>query len=236
MVLTRGQVRAFYDHFGRKQDAQAFYEDAALEDLIAHSAFEQATKVFELGFGTGRLAALLLANHLPTSASYVGIDLSQTMTEIAEQRLSAYSDRAKVIRSDGSVQFLLPDQSVDRIVSAYVLDLLSEEDIRRVIADARRVLIPGGKICLASLTRGVTFSSQVVSSLWSLAFHLRASLVGGCRPIRLDSFFDPNSWSIEYRAVVAQYGVPSEVLIVSPKWTPNPPLNTDAGDEAARAG
>jgi hypothetical protein len=38
MVLTRSQAQRFYDRFGKKQDAQAFYEDAALDDLIAHAA------------------------------------------------------------------------------------------------------------------------------------------------------------------------------------------------------
>ncbi|MEJ2728573.1 MAG: hypothetical protein P8185_08685 [Deltaproteobacteria bacterium] len=44
MVLTRSQARIFYDRFGKKQDTQAFYEDAALDDLIAH-----AERVFEFG-------------------------------------------------------------------------------------------------------------------------------------------------------------------------------------------
>ena len=61
MVLTRSQAQTFYDRFGRKQDAQAFYEDGALDDLIDHAAFEQVEKVFELGCGTGRFASRLLA-------------------------------------------------------------------------------------------------------------------------------------------------------------------------------
>jgi len=226
MTLTRDQVRSFYDRFGRKQDTQAFYEDAALDDLIAHASFGQATKVFEFGCGTGRLAALLLATHLPATAFYVGVDLSHTMITIARQRISPYRGHATVSQSDGSLRFPLPDHSVDRIVSTYVLDLLSESDIRQVISEAQRVLRPHGKICLASLTRGVTFSSRIVSGIWSAAFRLNASLVGGCRPIRLDPFFDQRDWSVEHHAVVTQFGVPSEVLIASPKSTPKPSLNT----------
>jgi ubiquinone/menaquinone biosynthesis C-methylase UbiE len=217
MVLTRSQARAFYDRFGKKQDAQAFYEDAALDDLIAHAALEQAEKVFELGCGTGRFAFRLLTKHLSLSASYLGIDLSQTMIKIAEQRISDYAERAKVVQSDGSIHFPLPDSSVDRVVSTYVLDLLSETDIRLAVSEASRVLIPNGKLCLASLTHGVTFASRIVCALWSAVFSLNAPLVGGCRPIRLDSFFDPDIWLIDYRNVVTQWGVPSEVLIASPK-------------------
>jgi hypothetical protein len=64
MLLTRPQAQAFYDSFGSKQ---AFYEDAALDDLIAHAAFEQSASVFELASGTGRLAQCLLSRHLPAT-------------------------------------------------------------------------------------------------------------------------------------------------------------------------
>lgn len=221
MVLTHSQAKAFYDRFGKKQDTQSFYEDAALDALIAHAAFEQAEKVFELGCGTGRFALNLLTKHLPASASYLGIDLSQTMVDIADQRIASCSERAKAVRSDGSMHFPLPDRSVDRVVSTYVLDLLSQTDIRDAITEASRVLMPGGKLCLVSLTAGVTLPSRIVSGLWSAAFSLHAPLVGGCRPIRLDSYFDRDGWSVEYRNVVTQFGVPSEVLIASLKGSPD---------------
>lgn len=221
MVLTRFQARAFYDRFGKKQDTQAFYEDAALDDMIAHAAFEQAEKVFEFGCGTGRFASRLLAKHLSPFASYLGIDLSQTMIAIAAKRVLPYKERAKVTQSDGSMHFPLPDHSVDRIVSTYVLDLLPETDVRQAICEASRVLIPNGKFCLVSLTQGVTFASRIFIALWSAVFRLRPSLVGGCRPILLNSFFDQRNWSVDYRNVVIRFCVPSEVLIASPKTESN---------------
>jgi len=221
MVLTRSQAQTFYDRFGRKQDAQAFYEDAALDDLIAHAAFEQVEKVFELGCGTGRFAFRLLAKHLSPSTVYFGIDLSQTMITIAQKRILPYKKRAKVSQSDGSMHFPLPNDSVDCVVATYVLDLLPEEDILQAISEVRRVLIPGGKLCLVSLTQGVSFVSRVFIALWSALFRLRPSLVGGCRPILLNSFFDQQSWSVDYRNVVIRFGVPSEVLIARPKTESN---------------
>ena len=218
MVLTRSQARAFYDRFGRKQDAQAFYEDAALDDLIAHAAFEQAEKVFELGCGTGRLALRLLTKHLSPSATYIGIDLSQTMINIATQRISSYAERARVVQSDGSMHFPLPDNSVDRVISTYVLDLLSETDVREFFCEAYRVLNVGGTLCLVSLTEGATFLSRTVSALWTSIFRLRASLVGGCRPIRLEQYINQGHWELKYRNVAIAFGVPSEVLIVQVEY------------------
>jgi len=216
MVLTPFQARKFYDQFGAKQDAQAFYEDAALDDLVAHGAFEQATSVFEFGCGTGRFAARLLASHLPPTATYYGIDISSTMIQIAAGRIAPYGDRAKVTRSEGSMVIPLPDHSVDRVVSTYVLDLLPISEIPTLLAEAARVLRPAGKLCLASLTTGEGVVSKIVSGLWSAIFSLHAPLVGGCRPIHLEPIIRQQGWTIEYRNVVAQYGVPSEVVIARP--------------------
>ncbi|MGE5292099.1 MAG: hypothetical protein ACM3ML_33930 [Micromonosporaceae bacterium] len=65
MGLTSVQAKRFYDRFGRAQDLQAFYEDRAMKDLLAHGSFPAAGSVFELGCGTGRLAGALLASHCP---------------------------------------------------------------------------------------------------------------------------------------------------------------------------
>jgi ubiquinone/menaquinone biosynthesis C-methylase UbiE len=217
MVLTPSQAQTFYDHFGKRQDTQAFYEDAALDELIAHAAFKEAHSAFEFGCGTGRFADRLLARHLPPTATYLGIDISQTMVGIAQQRLAPYGERALVVQSDASLHFPLPDHCVDRVVSTYVFDLLAETDIQQAIAEAHRVLKPGGKICLASLTQGVDLSSRLVCAVWSAIFRMRASLVGGCRPIQLASFFPQQTWALEYRHVLSQFGVPSEIVIASPK-------------------
>lgn len=216
MVLTRSQARTFYDRFGIRQDSQAFYEDAALDDLVSHAAFEQAESVFEFGCGTGRFASQLLTRHLPGTARYLGVDISQTMIDIARPRVATYGERARVKRSDGAIAFPLPAASVDRVVSTYVLDLLSDADILEALSEARRVLAPGGTLCLVGLTRGTGLVSKIVSGLWSLIFRLHAPTVGGCRPIRLVTRLDTAAWRVDYHHVVTRFGVPSEVLIATP--------------------
>ncbi|MEJ2655748.1 MAG: class I SAM-dependent methyltransferase [Desulfobacterales bacterium] len=93
-----------------KQDVQAFYEDAALNDLIAHAEFEKIKTVFEPGCGTGRFAFRLLMNHLSSSTSYFGIDQSRTMADFAKHRIAPYQARATVALSDGSMRFPISDR------------------------------------------------------------------------------------------------------------------------------
>lgn len=214
-VLTAKQAQAYYDRFGRRQDSQDFYEGPALGDLIAHADFEHAEYVFEFGCGTGRFAARLLADHLPASAHYVGCDLSPVMVGLATQRVAAAGERARVLATDGTIRFPLGDHSVDRVVSNYVLDLLSADATREFFDEAHRVLSPGGKLCLVSLTKGVSAASRMVCAVWSSVFRFSPKLVGGCRPISLQLYADPNLWRPEYNEVIIAFGVPSEVRVFS---------------------
>ena len=219
MTLKSTETKTFYDRFGTKQDAQGFYEDPALNDLIAHAHFEEAEHIFEFGCGTGRFVERLLKGYLPARAVYQGCDLSPTMVKLARERLSPYAERAQVSPSTGPVKFDLPNHSVDRVISTYVLDLLSETDIGDFFNEAFRVLEVGGKLCLVSLTNGTTGISRFVTMIWKRIFQLHATLVGGCRPIRLEQFIIPENWEIEYRGVVIAFGVPSEVVVARTKYT-----------------
>jgi hypothetical protein len=166
---------------------------------------------------------------LPSSASYLGCDISPVMVGLAKKRLEPHGERAKVILSDGAVQFPVSDHSVDRVISNYVLDLLSKEDIQRFFSESHRAAsIRDGIVCLASLTRGVTLSSRIVSSLWMTIFRMRPSVVGGCRPICLESYVDFGQWQLKHQRVLTPFGVPSEVIILISRSTPNKANAVDA--------
>ena len=211
-MLTRREARRFYDRFGARQDSQAFYEDRALDELIRAADFASARRVVEFGCGTGRFAAGLLGDLLPASASYVGYDLSSTMVELARERLQSFGDRARVEPSDGSAELPLPDGACDRFVSNYVLDLLPEAEIRKVLAEAHRLLEPGGRICLTGLTTGAGPLSRMVMTVWRAIHRLRPSLVGGCRPIEVLRLLPATEWEVEHHTKVVAWGVPSEGL------------------------
>lgn len=214
MILSHEQARAFYDRFGSKQDLQRVYEDPAIGVLVANAGFETASAVLELGCGTGRLAERLLRAHLPPRATYLGLDISSTMVELARSRLRPWSDRADVRRSDGSPRLAVADGSCDRFLSTYVLDLLSEDDIRTALSEARRVLAPGGRLCLASLTFGTGIASRAVCRLWSAVHARRPSWVGGCRPLDLGAQLE-DRWQIVHREIVCTLGICTEVVVAT---------------------
>jgi SAM-dependent methyltransferase len=215
-TLSHAAARTLYDRIGRWQDTQRFYEDVATADLLVHADLGRARAVVEFGSGTGRLAERLLRDHLSATARYVGIDISATMVGLARERLAPWAARARIEQSDGSARVPMADGAADRFLSTFVLDLLSAEDIGRVVDEARRLLAPDGFLCLVSATHGRTSLERMVMGLATRLHSASPSLVGGCRAIDLRAFVTPNGWHVVHHNVVSKWGIPSEVLVARP--------------------
>jgi hypothetical protein len=63
----------------------------------------------------------------------------------------------------------------------------------RVISreEARRVPVPGGLLCLASLTTGTTRSSRLITRAWETLWSPKPGLVGSCRSMIITDHLDP---------------------------------------------
>lgn len=212
-TLSTDQARTFYDRFGAKQDAQAFYEDPALDLLRANGDFASARHVLEFGCGTGRLAETLLDHDLPLSARYSGCDLSPVMVGLARDRMVRFDGRARVWQSNGPADFSPAGDDVDRIVVAYVLDVMPEAGIAGVLSASADALPPGGLLCTTCLTPGTNLPSRLTTAIWRGIFRLRPQIVGGCRPIRVTDWLDPSVWRVRFHDVVTPWAVPSEITV-----------------------
>ena len=203
---------------GRAQDLQAFYEDRPVAELIAAASFPAARSVFELGCGTGRLAENLLARHLPADASYLGTDISDTMAAPSQARLRRFGERAHVLRADATAPLPVASGGFDRFLAVYVFDLLSPCDAGAVIAQARRLLRPGGLLCAVSLAPGQAPAARLISRTWTRLWTRAPGLVGGCRPTRLEPLLD--GWHITHHGLVTAWALTSEVIVASPGQPP----------------
>ncbi|PEN14433.1 hypothetical protein CRI94_05245 [Longibacter salinarum] len=215
-MLSRDRLREVYDRVGSRQDSQSFYEAPALDLLVRYGAFGSAETVLEIGCGTGAFAERLLAGECPETTTYEAIELSCTMASIARARLEPWADRVTVRWTDGAPPIDNPSRSVDRVVVAYVFDLLPRPEVRTLLSEARRVLKPGGRLCACGLAPGIGPMSRAVEWLWRSVFALRPTLVGGCRPLEVRPLLG-RSWRVHHHDHVAPWGVPSEVLVATPR-------------------
>lgn len=211
-TLTRDQLRTFYDKLGAGQDDAAYFEAPALRKVLEHGRFKQARAVFELGCGTGRLARQIV-ERLPETATYTGVDLSETMVALTKDKLEPFSERAHVHQTNGALSFDLSGGEVDRFVATYVLDLLPETAIRQVVAEAYRVLEPGGLLCLTSLSYSTLPLARLRMGVWQLGYRLNPKWLGGCRPLKLLEYLSEKQWRTSFHATVVPYATPSEIVV-----------------------
>jgi ubiquinone/menaquinone biosynthesis C-methylase UbiE len=210
---SKQAARTYYERFADRQDQQGWYEDAALDRLIAGSALGQAQAVLEVGCGTGRLAQRLLDTQLSPDARYLGLDISQAMLALAATRLAEKSDKAHLALADATASLPLADRSVDRCIAAYLLDLLPHGEALALIGEAKRVLAPNGLLCLASLSQGPSGLAGLGSRIWAGVQRLAPQWVGGCRPVHLTELLDERDWELLSRETVSPWSVSSEIVI-----------------------
>lgn len=211
--LSTDDARRFYDRLGEKQDSQTFYEQPAIDLLLRHGNWREARSVLEFGSGTGRVAKELLDARLDSHCEYSAIDLSPGMVAIAQARLRPWLGRARVTVHDGGSRLPFPDETFDRFLSNYVLDLLDDARINELLAEAHRTLRPGGLLCVCGLTHGTTLASRVVAAGWRAAHALRPSLVGGCRPLDLPPFCNEKQWEFLVNETVTPYAIASQAVV-----------------------
>jgi ubiquinone/menaquinone biosynthesis C-methylase UbiE len=214
MPLGADEARRVYDRIGRLQDTQRFYEDAATSRLARLAELDHARSVFELGCGTGRFAEAELRAALDQGARYTGVEISPRMAALARRRLAPWAPRARVELIDPPGRALPgEDGGFDRFLAAYVFDLLSTEDARALLAEARRLLSESGLLGVVSLTHGTSTAGRLVSRTWGAVSRRWPSLLGGCRPIELSAQLGSGGWRLRHRDVVVRFGISSEVVV-----------------------
>jgi tRNA (cmo5U34)-methyltransferase len=113
------------------------------EAVLAASADVSATRVLELGTGTGETAVRLRALH--REASWVGIDSSEAMLARARERLPDADLLLQRLEDE------LPAGPFDLVVSALAVHHLDGPGKRELFSRVARVLEPGGRFVLGDV-------------------------------------------------------------------------------------
>lgn len=208
--------------------------------------------VVDYGVGQGKLAELVLsasstdmhASSQQSCIRWTGIDQSPLMVEAARKRLQQYIGDANGTKDDreeenssgggivsiellesGNPTDIIPSierHSVQRFVSTYCLDLLSEDDMYRVLDEAEYCLDPEeGLLLLAGITWGYKDSIKtcLMTLVWEILYIVARKKVGGCRPQHLEPYLKAKGWRIVEQRRTMPNGFPwmvSEVIAARP--------------------
>jgi ubiquinone/menaquinone biosynthesis C-methylase UbiE len=204
-VFSPEAARKFYDFLGSRYDWFDFYEGHARArglELLCRSPGES---LLEVGVGTGK-DQQIMAGGLGTGVAVFGVDISYKMARLAHSRAGT-----PTLQADAHHLPYAPGR-FDCLFSAFMLDLIPAAGIPDILAEFWRVLRPGGRAVLVSLTEGTNLPSRLVVGAWKAAYAASPVVCGGCRPLRLSQWVEAAHFETIEDDVVVQMGVPCEIL------------------------
>ena len=211
--------------------AQAFYTRlSGVYDMMADSSEHRARerglvllaptpgeRVLEIGYGTG--ASLVeLAKSVGPTGHVSGVDISPGMMAVATRRLEEPPGLAQCV--DLRVAAIPPipyaDSSFDAVYLSFTLELFPEVAIPLVLAEIRRVLVPGGRLGIVSMA--VPSGSDNTSALertyvW---MHRHFPHIVDCCPIDVGACLDCSGFRIDHIERQMIWTMPVAICVARP--------------------
>jgi len=209
---SKEAARQSYNRLSRWYDVIAGgtekkYRDWGLEKLSA----QPAEKILEIGFGTGHCLVALAKSVGPTGR-VIGVDISDGMLAIARERLQheGLSQRVDLHLGDAAKLDFLEAGSFDAVFMSFTLELFDNPEIPRVLRECHRVLNPGGRVAVVSMTKMDPPGLAVRIYEW---FHEYMPDYADCRPIFAQDALKQSGFAIQDVNVSSMWGLPVEIVL-----------------------
>jgi len=206
VTASRGDITRVYARLARVYDWWGVLTESRATDLALEWAeIRDGEAVLEVAVGTGRLLERIAA--LNGHGINEGVDLSPHMLARATKRLHGVPGNLALRRADAAA---LPyrDASFDLVLSSYMFDLLAEAEFSPVLQEFKRVLRPGGRIVITSMT----FGQRWYSRFWERLVRRFPNALSGCRPVLLGEDVLDAGFRRVRTQYVQQMSFPSVVL------------------------
>ena len=154
-TLSEGAGETVARRLYSEQELAAVPEEAVTWALgvgnpVRHAGLCPGEVVLDLGCGGG-IDTILAADRVGPAGRVIGLDLLEEMCERARAAANAAAVGGWTEFHQGQMEDVpLPDETVDVVISNGVLNLSARK--ARAVAEIRRVLRPGGRLCVADLT------------------------------------------------------------------------------------
>ena len=209
---TEQEAAASYTRLSKWYDRFGSSEWPHIAEGLRVLDVQPGERVLEVGFGTGR--SLIELAHATGSTGHVfGIDLSPGMMAVAQKKVRAEIPADSVALTGGSsVHLPFATASFDAVFSAFMLDLIDTPDIPLVLGEMQRVLKPGGRVGLVSMSKAC--AGNVVVKVYE-RFHRWLPKLIDCRPIYLQSSVESAGLHCEMHQTRSMWGIPVEIAVAT---------------------
>ena len=209
---SKDAARVSYNRMSRWYDVIAGstekkYRNWGLEKLAAQSG----ETILEIGFGTGH-CLVSLAKAVGMTGRVTGLDISDGMLAIARERLQeqGLNDRVDLHLGDAANLSFIEANSRDGVFMSFTLELFDNPEIPRVLQECHRVLKPGGRLAVVSMTK--TDPPGVAVRLYEW-FHEHMPDYADCRPIFARQALEETRFEIQDISVSSMWGLPVEIVL-----------------------
>jgi len=211
VTRNKAEAKASYDRMSSFYDLlsggyENRYKDIALERID----IQPGENVLEVGFGTG-YCLVKITKLAGQNGRVSGIDLSTGMLKQAQQRLlkAGLADYAD-LRSGDAAHLPYEDNQFDVLFSSFCLELFDTPEIPVVLAEMKRVLKPGGRLGILSMSKEEKSNFLVKIYEWS---HTRFPKFADCRPIFVEQYIRDAGFIIRDCEKLNMSGLPARIVI-----------------------
>jgi ubiquinone/menaquinone biosynthesis C-methylase UbiE len=194
VLQTKEETKAFYDKIAKVYDVLAERSEAPVRMAgLKMLNIQPGWHVLEIGFGTGH-SLVELAKSVGPSGKVFGIDLSEKMVEISRKRAEDEGLKGRIELSCGDALHLpYESESLDAIFMSFTLELFDTPEIPLVLAECKRVLKPGGRIVIVSMSRVLPEGLVMEIFEWT---HRHFPNYLDCRPILVRQALEDTGFQI----------------------------------------
>ncbi|MEJ7792977.1 MAG: class I SAM-dependent methyltransferase [Gaiellaceae bacterium] len=165
-------------------------------------------RVLDLGTGTGALLREL-ARDTPHPAEVVGVDSSQLM--LARARAAKLPPHFRVELGDARSLEFAADR-FDLVFCAYVVNVVPAADAIAILAEAERVLAPGGRLVVVAAVAPRSLLARPYRTLWRALARTLPQYFGSFRLTDPEALFAGAGLAVHRRQFV-RLGYPSLCLL-----------------------
>lgn len=209
---SKEAARQSYNRLSRWYDLVAGstekkYRDWGLEKLAA----QPGERILEVGFGTGH-CLVSLAKAVGPAGHVTGLDISDGMLAIARERLQSegVGERVDLHLGDAANLDFLESGSLDGVFMSFTLELFDNPEIPRVLQECHRLLKPGGRLAVVSMTKADPPGIAVRMYEW---FHEHMPNYADCRPIFARQALEQSGFVIRDASTSSMWGLPVEIVL-----------------------